>query len=360
MLTIHPWNHVLWDRLLQANRSLPSGLLFAGPMGLGKNALALRLAAWRLCSDTTDIAEPCGTCQSCRLVSAGTHPDLHIVQSEVANAEAKSPLADLGRRYLWVENTSRSAKPKSVIGVNPIRALVAALLNHAHFGHGKVAIIGPAERMNTNSANALLKLLEEPADDTLLILVSSMPTRLLATIRSRCMRVEFAAPAVPVAVDWLAPQVGSDAEALLALSGGAPLSAAALSENGFPGCRDEWLDDVAALASRALDPLTCAARWHQAGSTTVLEWLHGLIADLIGLASGATPPRLFNLGRESQIRPLAVGIPAAALHDLFDTIGRRRLILDGSVDERLLVEDIVIKLRETLIGRGPNTIQLTG
>jgi DNA polymerase-3 subunit delta' len=282
------------------------------------------------------------------------------VQSEVANAQAKSPFAELGRRYLSIENTSRSAKPKLVIGVNPIRALITALLSHAHFGHGKVAIIGPAERMNSNSANALLKLLEEPADDTLLILVSSMPTRLLATIRSRCMRVEFAPPAVPVAVEWLAPQVGSDADALLALAGGAPLSAAALSENGFPGCRDEWLDDVAALASHALDPLTCAAHWHQAGSAMVLEWLHGLVADLIGLASGATPPRLFNLGRESEIRPLAGRIPVAGLHDLFDTIGRRRHILDGSVDERLLLEDIVIKLRETLIGRGSNTIQLAG
>ena len=360
MLTIHPWNDGLWERLVRANRSLPPGLLFAGPAGLGKGALALRLAAWRLCGITTDTAEPCGTCQSCRLVSAGTHPDLHIVQSELANAAAKSPFAELGRRYLPVENTSRSAKPKSVIGVNQIRALIAALLNHAHFGHGKVAIIGPAERMNTNSANALLKLLEEPADGTLLILVSSMPTRLLATIRSRCMRVEFAPPDLPVAVDWLASQVGSEAEALLALAGGAPLGAVGLSEKGFPGCRDEWLDDVAALARHALDPLTCAARWHQAGSATVLGWLHGLIADLIGLASGATPPRLFNLGRESQIRPLVIGIPAATLHELFETISRRRGILDGSIDERLLLEDIVIKLRETLIGRVPNTIRLVG
>ena len=360
MLAIQPWNEVLWDRLVQTNRSLPPGLLFAGPAGLGKDALALRLAAWYLCSSTTDTAEPCGTCQSCRLVSAGTHPDLHIVQSEMANAKAKSPFAELGRRYLSIESTSRSAKPKSIIGVNPIRALITALLSHAHFGHGKVALISPAERMNTNSANALLKLLEEPADGTLLVLVSSMPTRLLATIRSRCMRVEFAPPAVPMAVDWLVPRVGSDAEALLALAGGAPLGAAALSENGFPGCRDEWLDDVAALASRALDPLTCASRWHQAGAAMVLEWLHGLVADLIGLASGATPPRLFNLGFENQILALTGGIPAAALHDLFDTIGRQRRILDGSVDERLLVEDIVIKLRETLIGHGPNTIQLAG
>ncbi|MDH3380764.1 MAG: hypothetical protein OEQ39_27940, partial [Gammaproteobacteria bacterium] len=108
------------------------------------------------------------------------------------------------------------------------------------------------------------------------------------------------------------------------------------------------------------DPLICATRWHQAGSATVLGWLHGLIADLIGLASGATPRRLFNLGCESQMRPLVGGIPSATLHELFDTIGRRRRILDGSVDERLLIEDIVIKLRETLTGCGQNTIQSVG
>ncbi len=162
-------------RTIERDR-VPSAYLFAGESGIGKRYAALNLAKAINClhdpgalfsagSGTNDAQggpDACDTCASCRKIDAGTHPDLIVVAPE-----------------------------KGEIRVDEIRAVEDALSLRSYEGKKKVAIIDDADTMNQSAANAFLKTLEEPPDDSLIILVASNSERLPETIRSRCSAVRF-------------------------------------------------------------------------------------------------------------------------------------------------------------------------
>ena len=159
-----------------------------------------------LCEDSA--AEACGTCRSCRLLASGAHPD----------------------RFAVIP-----AEDKRIITVEAVRILIAQMTLTTTISPRKVALVAPAEAMNVNAANALLKTLEEPLGQAVIILLSHDPSRLPATIRSRCQLVAVHAPATTQAVDWLVSSQGIDPDsAALALeaSAGSPLRAAALAGSG--------------------------------------------------------------------------------------------------------------------------------
>jgi DNA polymerase-3 subunit delta' len=155
---------------------LPHGLLFAGPIGVGKATTAAALAAWFLCENPKDEL-PCGKCESCRVFPGGLHPDFHIVTKELIrcyDATGKSKGIDLSVKVIRPEVIEKAAM-KSVMG------------------RGKVFVIEQAELMTSGAQNSLLKTLEEPAGRTLLILLTDQIGQLLPTIRSRLQTVRFAA-----------------------------------------------------------------------------------------------------------------------------------------------------------------------
>jgi len=152
---------------------LPHALLFAGPAGVGKGTTAEALAALFLCEKPKD-AKPCGKCQSCRLMEAGTHPDYHRIYKELIRLEKEE------------------SKAKD-LSIDVMRThLVAPAGVKAAMGVGKVFVVEQADDMNANAQNAILKTLEEPYGRTLIILLAEQPGSLLATIRSRCQLVSFA------------------------------------------------------------------------------------------------------------------------------------------------------------------------
>ena len=158
-------------RAYQSGR-LPHGLVFAGPPGVGKGTTARALAALYLCPNPTGV-EPCGRCDSCRLIAADNHPDFARVYRQLRRIEKKDAAArdlsiDVIRQYL----------------------LAPASLKPA-LGHGKVFVVEEAELMNAAAQNSLLKTLEEPFGRTLIILLSDQPESLLQTIRSRTQTVRF-------------------------------------------------------------------------------------------------------------------------------------------------------------------------
>lgn len=126
--------------------------------------------------------------------------------------------------------SAKAAKPSSEIKVEQIRALDDFLNLRSHREGRRVVLVHPAESMNPNAANALLKGLEEPPGSALFILVSHRPARLLATIRSRCVAVPLPAPEQEVARAWLEAEGAKDALSWLAFACGAPLRAFQLSQ----------------------------------------------------------------------------------------------------------------------------------
>lgn len=220
---MHPWNEPLLEALKKARERLPHALLVHGPRGVGKLALAERFAQLLLCEHRDPAARPCGKCDGCRWYLAGNHPDFRRVEPE---SIAKIPLAAEAEAEEGSEAPARRTKqPSIVIAVEQVRTLADFLNLGSHRGALRIALVHPAEDMNANAANALLKGLEEPPAGAMFILVSHRPARLLPTVRSRCVAVPVPIPPADVALRWLAAQGVEQAERWLAFAGGAPLQA---------------------------------------------------------------------------------------------------------------------------------------
>ncbi len=180
---------------------MPHALLLSGPEGIGKRRFA-RVLMQALVCESPSAQGACGQCRECNF--GMDHPDLHTVTL---------------------------LEGKRQIGVDQVRELVEVCNKTAHSSGGrKVIQIFPADAMNNNTANALLKTLEEPSGDTVLILVSDTPARLLATIRSRCRQMAFPVPERELALDWLRVMIPDEAQCLACLDemSGRPLAAKAL------------------------------------------------------------------------------------------------------------------------------------
>jgi DNA polymerase-3 subunit delta' len=234
------WNRPLWDNVLERRRrgAMPHALLLGGPAGLGKRVFAANLAALLLCEKPVDMA--CGTCRSCLLVAAGSHPD---------RVEINLELRDDGKTL------------RSEIVVEQIRVLSKRLSMTAQFGGHQVALIDPADLMNNAAANALLKTLEEPGPGTVMLLISDQSTRLPATIRSRCQRVDFVLPNAAEAVGWLKRQGVDGAAQALEAAAGNPGLALELARGGGLALRTEVASDLANLWTRKAAPAEVANRW---------------------------------------------------------------------------------------------------
>jgi len=189
------------SRAYMADR-LPHGLIFAGPAGVGKATTAGAMATLFLC-EKPKKTEPCGKCDSCRVMEAGTHPDFHVIYKELIRMHDKTGKS---------KGTSLS--------INVIRPeLIAKAANKSIMGTGKVFVIEQADLMEAPAQNSMLKTLEEPAGRTMIILITDSPGWLLPTIRSRCQMLRFApvdraTVAKQLAARKIDPATAKDAAAL--------------------------------------------------------------------------------------------------------------------------------------------------
>ena len=215
---IYPWQIESWKALQALRERMPHALLIHGPQGIGKLALAEHLAQSLLCESRDRSRVPCGECDGCRWFVAGSHPDFRRVEPEsLARRTEAAEDAD--------EPPARAAKPSVEIKVDQIRALDDFLNLRSHREGRRAVLVHPAEAMNANAANALLKGLEEPPGSALFILVSHRPSRLLATVRSRCVPFPVPVPDFAAARSWLEAQGAEDPGRWLAFAAGAPLLA---------------------------------------------------------------------------------------------------------------------------------------
>lgn len=309
----YPWHVPLRRRLLARGRErLPHALLFHGQPGLGKLAFALGLGRDLLCLTPVEEAQggvrrACGTCQSCRLFEAGTHPD-----------------------WLWVAPEEEGKQ----ITVDQIRAVMAFLGLRPHTAGRQVVLIAPAEAMNVHAANSLLKVLEEPTPESYFLLVSHQPSRLLPTVRSRCQDAASLPPPTAEVLPWLARATGleaAQAAELLAMTEGAPLAALAYAREGLAKHQTALRATLEALAAGQADPVASAARFVPLGVPRVLDWLYLLAAEWIRQSyrgSRGGEKNMFNINK--------------LLHFL-DYISDMKKDFPGPLDDTLALENLFIE-----------------
>jgi DNA polymerase-3 subunit delta' len=235
---------------------------------------------------------------------------------------------------------------KATIGIEQVRALVAEFGLTSYEGHGKVAIIEPANALTHNAANSLLKTLEEPPGDALMILVADRAGRLPSTIFSRCQRIDCALPDEAVALSWLDQlQPGADWQSALKLAGGAPLAAvAALDELDTHAA---MLRDFAGVARGKVSPLEVAAKWARLDPPFVLDWLARRVQEAI--LSVSQGPR--GTGLQGIDESVLKRMDTRNLFCYLDIINRLRGQPAGSFNVQLTFETLLIEWAEGLVER---------
>jgi len=325
---------IAWLRSTWGAGRLPHALVFAGPVGVGKATTARALAALFLCEKPRGDAEPCGTCASCRAMAADVHPDFHVVYRQLIRLEKDSVARDLSidviRRHL----------------------LGPANLKPAH-GHGKVFVVEEADLMSPQAQNALLKTLEEPAPDTLVILVTDQPDCLLPTIRSRCQLVRFGLLDAKTVQKELARR-GVDTSAAA--------DAAAFTE-GSLGVALRWLEDgIVERARQLAEQLDAMAAGRPPGE--MQDWLkkaadayaeRALARDKLASKDQATREGLATYLRIAS-NHFRGQLPAVAARDAdeserlcaaIDAVVRSEGFLDANVNVALVIQQFVSAM-ETL------------
>ena len=204
--------------------------LLQGPSGLGQYELALALASAWLCEKPT-AQGACGDCPSCHAIAVRTHADLAVLMPETVMIDLGWPLSEKAQD----EIDKKTRKPSKEIRVDAMRDAVEFSQRTDARGRGKAVLVFPAERMNTITANALLKTLEEPPGDVRFVLATEASHTLLPTIRSRCLAHTMKWPEADEALAWLTGQglQGPEASALLRSAGGRPTDVLRQTEAGL-------------------------------------------------------------------------------------------------------------------------------
>ncbi len=308
-----PWQQEAWRSLAArvAAGALPHALLLTGSAGLGKQLLAAAFAQLALCREPAED-RACGRCNGCVQFAAGTHPDFTLVE----------PLED-----------------KSTISVEQIRGLIGDLQLKSQHGGRKLALIVPAEAMSIAAANSLLKTLEEPPPDTLLLLVSAQPGRLPATVRSRCQSLTLSVPLEQQALAWLSAQSARDDWAVwLGLAGRAPLAAMDLADSEMAAQRAEFLQALLKLRRGQANAVELAGQsrdFYRETYPQLLRLLWSFVADLILLRTTGAAAPLVNRDQLPLLQMAAEGLNLRRLCAYLDRVQAALRSLDAPVNREL-------------------------
>jgi len=322
---VFPWQQGVLQQLQIAwsAERFPHALLLQGAEGLGKQHLAAWLAAAVLCDNSKPTLRVCGACASCLLINAHSHPDL-----------------------LWVA----PEESKQQISVEQVRAATARLTQTSYRQGYKVAVIEPAHLMTASAANSLLKTLEEPTPRSALILVTSQPSSLLPTVRSRCQKIVVQRPQTSEALAWLQAETGVVAgPQLLEFAGRAPLRAVELAQGRFEQLDSDMQRAVSQLASGGTDVTQVAAEWAKDGLIERLNWLDLWLTSTARTLIGGTADLFTFPARSAHLPSLPPTLNISALYSLVDQIRALKAQLARTALQReLAVEAVLIPLLQML------------
>jgi DNA polymerase-3 subunit delta' len=318
MIREYPWLEPFWDRLTATHRQnrFPHALLLTGQAGMGKAVFAEELARFLLCERPMDGRAPCRQCTSCTLFAAGSNPD-------------------------YIRLTP--AEDSRVIKVDQVRELSEALSLTSHGNGYKVAVLAPADALNPNAANSLLKTLEEPSDNTVLVLVSAHPARLPATIRSRCQELRIKAVDRELTTRWLAARyVGSSPEVYLALANGAPLQALQLAQEQALEERQRRFRALVGIHAGQESPLAVAEVWAADEDLKGLCWMREWLMDMLKIRLCGQTHGIHGIDLQDGLSALARELDSRVLFDLLDGINRMLKLADSTLNRQMMMEDILL------------------
>lgn len=320
---IFPWQQTAWQSLWQwkSNNGMPHALLFTGAQGVGKKHLAAELAYSLICTAPTHSGQTCGECSDCLLVKAGFHPDILFVEPE---------------------------EPGQAIKIDQVRHVVHFVNETALRGGYRVIIINPATAMNIYAANALLKTLEEPTENVLIILICEQSSRLLPTITSRCWRINLPKPKEDVAIKWLTNAIEYKEDNLpliLKLAHGAPLRAKQIITDNLFLLRQDLYQGLIQLSRRENDPLLFAAQWQKNSIEVVLSLFLMLLKDMLYLKCDESGQNVVNHDYQEHLQKLNQKMSRARLMDYIDYVqqlyGKVTSLLN--FNRQLLLEELSIR-----------------
>lgn len=330
------WHAALWADISSKRENLPHALLLHGQAGTGKSIFAQFLARALLCESPLEDGTSCGKCLACGWMNSGAHPDFHLLQPE--NDEAESGQGEA--------SGDEKEKKRRYITILQVRGLIETVLLSAGRGGMRIAIIQPAEAMNVNAANALLKTLEEPPPRTLFILISHQPQKLPPTVRSRCFKVAMPMPGREQALHWLEDHEVTEPAICLAQAGYAPMRALEFNEPEFREKRLTFLNQIA--DTQRNDPLALAEKVEKDKIELVwiLNWLQTWVYDLASAAMFGTVryhPDFFD-----KISRLASGTEIFKLLEYQHELTKAQRAVSHPLNLRLVLEQLLLSYWQTM------------
>ncbi|MBM4260015.1 MAG: DNA polymerase III subunit delta' [Deltaproteobacteria bacterium] len=304
-----------------ANGRLHHAYLFLGPEGVGKRAIALALAKAIHCAGAN--GDFCGQCVNCKRIGDGNHPDVRLVE----------PLA--GRKE---------------IAIQQIRDIEKELNYQSFTGGRKIVIFDRATLMNLSSQNALLKTLEEPPADSLLILIAANGGALLPTLRSRCLKVSFGPLHRPAVAQYLErnKQVKTEeAQFLAALSMGSLGLALKLNDRKLFEKRREWAALLGSLGKGDYRSGSDAAEklaGNKDDALKFLEWAETFYRDLLVFAAVHSGDELINLDLLKQTQQLAGAVTVEKWLALFEQAVGAGARIQRNLNRRMVLEDLLFNV----------------
>jgi len=294
---IYPWQNAVWQQLNNNRQKLPHAILLHGQAGIGKFHFAKKLSQSLLCKNPSEQGKSCEICSSCHWFHDDAHPDLRLLSPE--QEPDSTPDAEV---------IKKKVKKKHIISIAQVRDLIDFIHLTSHHQAGlRIVLIHPAESLNIASANALLKMLEEPANNVIFILVAHQVHRLLPTILSRCHKVAMPIPDESVSIDWLKMQGIQEPKIPLAYFSQSPLQVTEQMDV-YAQFEDMWrLLSQGQTLEPAMVSMKLISNSVESGITVFQKWLY----DLFSLVSGS--PIRYHLAHTNALQQLASRVNLNAL-----------------------------------------------
>ena len=315
----YPWHNNAWQKFTLARQSnhLPHALLLTGQQGVGKKNLAIKMIKSLLCLNPVNYVS-CNQCKACKTYETGAHPDYLEVTLE---------------------------EEKQQISVAQIRNLGNFLTRSRSFDGFRVILLHPIERMNNNAANSLLKSLEEPTKDTVIILLANSISQILPTIKSRCQQLFLPIPDYKDAIEWLNKNKQNQdihSKDLLELAQNSPILALNIKQELYEQ-RNDFAEDLLSVINESQPITRIAKKWEKHNLNDLLHWQVSWLQFLIKKQYGGV--NFTNEGNNAVTKFLSVTAKKmeddTILWKLYQNINNQVRYIHTSVNPLIMIENML-------------------